>query len=267
MRTRLIIPIIISILCIFMPGRLVAQQAARTTEHALSIGAGLTNAFDAYLSPLEYTGAELRLQRETLRQTTKMDGKLYVQTLLNLHASYSENPAKNANMYEGLLSWDLNYLYKMELSPRLTFLAGGALDLNAGAIYNERNSNNPAQAKVSGHIAATGLFLYQFRLFKKEGLLRYQASVPLMGALFSPEYGESYYEIFGLNHKGHHICLATPFNALSLRQTLSVDFPIKKTTVRVSYIGDFQQANVNNLKSHVWSNAFMIGYVKSFQLP
>ena len=60
---------------------------------------------------------------------------------------------------------------------------------------------------------------------------------------------------------------ASPFNALSLRQTLSLDFPIRKTTVRISYIGDFQQANVNHLKSHVWSNAFMIGYVKSIQLP
>lgn len=250
-----------------MPGSLHAQTAGRTTEHGLSIGAGTTNVFDAYLSPLEYTGSEVRLQRETLRQTTKMDGRLYVQTLLNIHASYTENPAKTTNMYEGLLSWDLNYLYRKDLSPRLSFLGGAALDLNAGAIYNERNSNNPAQAKVSAHLAATGLMQYQFRLFRKESKLRYQATLPLVGGLFSPEYGESYYEIFELKHKGHHVCMATPFNALSLRQTLSLDFPIRKTTVRISYIGDFQQANVNHLKSHVWSNAFMIGYVKSIQLP
>ena len=238
----------------------------RYTSHGLTFGIGLTNVFDSYLSPLEYTGMEIRVQRETFRQTTFADGRIYVQTLLNAHASATENTAGNANMYEGLLSWDLGYLYKFRLNDNLSILAGPALDLNGGVIYNERNSNNPAQAKASIHLAASGMLLYKFHWLHKDFLLRYQATAPFLGAMFTPEYGESYYEIFELKDSGRHLVVTTPFSAPSLRQTLSLDFPLKQTLIRVSYIGDFQQSKVNSLKSHVWSHAFLIGFVKNFQL-
>ena len=256
------------LLAILGIGKICAQEdlSNRYTSHGLTLGVGLTNVYDSYLSPLEYTGLEIRAQRETFRRTKKFDGNLYVQTLLNVHASSADSPAGNANMYEGLLSWDLNYLYKFQLSPKLRILAGPSLDLNGGVIYNERNSNNPAQAKVSAHVAASGLLLYDFHMLRRDFLLRYQLTLPLFGVMFSPEYGESYYEIFELQHSGHNVCLTTPFSAPCLRQTLSLDFPVKQTVLRISYIGDIQQSHVNNLKSHVWSHALLVGFVKNFQL-
>lgn len=239
----------------------------RYTSHGLTVGVGSTNVLDSYLSPLEYKGTEIRMQRETLRKTTKGDGKIYVQTLLNAHASYSENATGNGKMYEGLLNWDLTYLYRFpSVTQHLSIFAGPTLDLNGGAIYNKRNSNNPAQAKVSANLAATGMLLYDFHALKKDFLLRYQATLPLMGVMFSPEFGESYYEIFGLKHGGHHVCLTTPLSAPSLRQTLSLDFPVRNTLIRVSYVGDIQQSKVNQIKSHVWSHALLLGFVKNFKL-
>jgi len=265
---------LLSLAVLFLPfgvENLSAQESSevlhnRYTSHGLTFGVGLSNVFDSYLSPLEYTGMEIRVQRETFRQTSFADGRVYVQTLLNAHASSTENTAGNANMYEGLLSWDLSYLYKFRLNDNLSILAGPTLDLNGGAVYNERNSNNPAQAKVSINLAASGMLMYRFHWLHKEFLLRYQATVPFMGAMFTPEYGESYYEIFELKDSGRHLVMTTPFSAPSLRQTLSLDFPLKQTLLRVSYIGDIQQSKVNSLKSHVWSHALLIGFVKNFQL-
>ena len=108
--------------------------------------------------------------------------------------------------------------------------------------------------------------LYNFKIKHHEFLLRYQASLPLLGAMFSPEYGESYYEIFELQHSGHHVCLTTPFSVPSFRHTLSLDFPVKQTILRISAVGDFQQSHVNSIKSHVWSHALLIGFVKNFKL-
>ncbi len=265
---------ILSLTVLFLPlgvEKLYAQEYTevphnRYTSHGLTFGVGLSNVFDSYLSPLEYTGMEIRVQRETFRQTTFSDGRVYVQTLLNAHASATENKAGNANMYEGLLSWDLGYFYKFGLNDRLSILTGPALDLNGGVIYNERNSNNPAQAKVSVNLAASAMLLYRFHWLHKDFLLRYQATIPFLGTMFTPEYGESYYEIFELKDSGRHLVMTTPFSAPSLRQTLSLDFPVRQTLIRVSYVGDFQQSKVNSLKSHVWSHALLIGFVKNFQL-
>lgn len=265
---------ILSLTILFLPlgvGKLYAQEYTevphnRYASHGLTFGVGLSNVFDSYLSPLEYTGMEIRVQRETFRQTTFYDGRVYVQTLLNVHASATENTAGNANMYEGLLSWDLSYLYKFKLNDNLSILTGPASDLNGGVIYNDRNSNNPAQAKVSLNLAASAMLLYHFQWLHKDFMLRYQATVPFLGVMFTPEYGESYYEIFELKDNGRHLAMTTPVSAPSLRQTLSLDLPIKQTLIRVSYVGDFQQSKVNNLKSHVWSHALLIGFVKNFQL-
>lgn len=238
----------------------------RYTSHGLTMGIGYTNVLDSYLSPLEYTGTELHLQRETFRQTTKAKGKIYVQTLLNAYTSSSENQAGNSKMYVGMLNWDLTYYYKFKTGSKFRILAGPTLDLTGGAIYNERNSNNPAQAKVSAHVAATGMLLYDFPFLKRDFLVRYQATLPLLGAMFSPEYGESYYEIFELKHSGHHLCIISPFNAPSIRQTLTVDFPVKNTTLRIGYVGDIQQSRVNQIKSHIWSHTILFGFVKNFRL-
>lgn len=266
---KTIIPYIIIILGLLLQAQVLFAQdkGNRYTSHGLTVGVGATSVLDSYLSPLEYKGQEIRLQRETLRKTTLSDGKIYVQTLFNAHVSHTENHTGNGEMIEGLLNWDLSYLYRFpSLTRKLTLLAGPTLELNGGAIYNRRNSNNPAQAKVSAQLAATGMLLYGFHAVKRDFLLRYQATLPLAGVMFSPEYGESYYEIFQLKHGGHHVCLTTPVSAPSMRQTLSLDFPVKNTLVRVSYIGDIQQSQVNHIKSHVWSHAFLLGFVKNFQL-
>ena len=87
-----------------------------------------------------------------------------------------------------------------------------------------------------------------------------------MGIMFSPEYGQSYYEIFSLKNGGKNVLFTSLHNQPSLRQLVTLDFPIRSVNMRFGYLCDIQQAKVNNLKSHIWSHAFMIGFVKNFYL-
>lgn len=241
-------------------------KATRYVMRSTLFGVGHNNLFETYLTPLEYTGIEARFLHERMRMTRIMGGKVSTQSIIQVHASMTENPAGNANMYAGLVSWSYALHYQFRLNRHVKILAGPILDLNGGVVYNRRNSNNPAQAKAYGSVGASGMAVYKFRIGKCPLTLRYQADLPLLGAMFSPEFGESYYEIFSLGHGGRNVVFTSLHNSPSLRQMLTLDFPAGSTVIRAGYVCDIRQAKVNNLKSHSYSHCFMIGFVRNMYM-
>lgn len=264
---RLCVFILIVLTC--LPTRIQAQdslQATRYVMRSVMIGAGHNNTFETYLSPLEYEGPEVRFAYETMRMTRLMDGNVSAQNLFQLHASYTENISQTNHTYGGLVNWSYALHYQFRPAKGLKILFGPMLDLNAGVVYNRRNSNNPAQAKAYGGLGASGMLIYRFRIKNYPLTVRWQANLPLLGVMFSPEFGESYYEIFSLGNGGRNVVFTSLHNNPSLRQLLTLDFPVGNTVMRVGYVCDLQQAKVNNLKSHTYSHDFMIGVVRNLYL-
>ena len=223
-------------------------QANRYVMRATLYGAGFTNILDTYLSPMEYTGPEIRILRESMRMTKLINGNVSVQSLFQANLSLTENKAETSNEMAGMVNWNYALHYQFRLTENLKILAGPMLDLNGGFIYNMRNS------------------IYRFHIGNYPLIARYQANLPVMGIMFSPEYGQSYYEIFSLKNGGKNVLFTSLHNQPSLRQLVTLDFPIRSVNMRFGYLCDIQQAKVNNLKSHIWSHAFMIGFVKNFYL-
>jgi hypothetical protein len=88
---------------------------------------------------------------------------------------------------------------------------------------------------------------------------RYELALPLAGIQFSPNYGQSYYEIFNKGNYDHNIVF-TSIAAFQLRHQLSLDIPVaQRTSLRIGYLGDIRQATPNNLKQHQWYNAVIVG--------
>lgn len=241
-----------------------AQKDSIITRATL-YGIGHTNLLDTYLSPMEYTGAELRVLRENRRGTKYRDGKVYRQSLFQANVSMTGNKVGTGSEFSFLANWNLAYHYSFYKSKNLELLAGPNLDLNGGMIYNFRNSNNPVNVKAYANLDASGMAIYHFRVKEYPFTLRYQLNVPLLGLMFSPEYGQPYYEMSISKDFGKNICFTSLHNQPSLRQFLTLDFPVGKANLRIGYICDIQQAKVNHLKSHSWSHAFMVGFVKHFQ--
>ena len=229
-------------------------------------GIGHTNILDTYLSPMEYTGPEIRVLRENMRTTKYWDGKVSRQSLFMANVSLTENKAGSGSEFAFLANWNLAYHYQFPINENLKLMAGPNLDLTGGMVYNLRNSNNPVNAKAYANLGASGMAIYQFRIKEYPFVLRYQLNVPLFGLMFSPEYGQPYYEMSIAKDFGKNICFTSLHNQPALRQFLTLDIPIRKTNLRLGYVCDIQQAKVNHLKSHTWSHAFMIGFVKHFRL-
>lgn len=242
------------------------DDANRYTTRSTMFGIGGTNRLETYLSPLEYTGPEVRFMRESIRMTRMWGGRVSTQQFYEGNFSYSKNPTKDSEYLSGDIDWRIGWHYNWTPLPALRLMAGLQTGLSCGFVYNTSNGNNPAQGKLSTNIAASGIAIYRFNWLRRRFSVRYQFDMPLAGLMFSPNYGQSYYEIFSLGHYDRNVCFTWPGNAPCFSQLLTVDVPIGSGTLRLGYRCDIRQSHVNNLKSHTWSNLFMIGFVKHFRL-
>lgn len=233
--------------------------------NAQMIGIGAVNILDTYLSPEKYRGTELRYISHTLRE--RRDSRWSRLIVHQGNMSYSDNRSGNGGEIAGAYTFSYGVHYNWNFfDGSLNVKAGAQADVNVGFLYNTRNSNNPAQARLSLNISPSAAATYRFRLWQHNYSLRYELSVPLMGLLFSPNYGQSYYEIFSRGNYDHNIVPTTFGSTPSLRQMLTFDFSLGRTTLRLGYMGDFQQARVNNLKYHSYSNMLLIGIVRQFNI-
>lgn len=241
-------------------------QSNRYVMRATLYGIGHINLLDTYLSPMEYTGPEFRILRENMRMTSFLENKVSRQSLFQANVSMTENKSGTGSEFSFLANWSLNYHYQFRIHENLKLMVGPQLDLNGGMIYNFRNSNNPVNVKAYANVGVSGMAIYRFHIKEYPFILRYQLNLPLVGIMFSPEYGQPYYEMSLSHDWGKNLCFTSLHNHPSLRQLLTIDFPIKSTNLRIGYIHDVQQAKVNHLKSHSWSHALMLGFVKNLYL-
>lgn len=245
-----------------------ADSSARTRfiTRATMYGVGFTNVFDTYLSPQEYKGVDFRISRESMRMTKWMNGNVSLQSFFQADLGYTHNRVDNNNMFSGLANWNYGLHYNFPITSNFKLLAGGLIDLNGGFVYNLRNGNNPAQARAYINLDASGMAIWDLRIKNYPISLRYQVNLPFAGIMFSPNYGQSYYEIFTLGNWNGVINFISLHNQPSLRQMLTVDFPVGRVKMRLAYLWDAQQSKVNDIKTHTYSHVFMVGFVKELFL-
>lgn len=235
----------------------------RPITRSTMYGAGSINLYDTYLSPLEYVGAQMRVVRESNRMTPWLDNKFSRQVLFQGHLASANNPAETASELAGMVNWNYALHYNLSFCHnQLQLLVGPMLQLHSGFTYNTRNGNNPAQARFSTNLAASVAIQYQIPWRVSPLSFRYQLDAPFFGIMFSPQYGQSYYEIFSLGHSAGTIVCTSLHNQLTLRHWLTADVTLRHCTIRMGYMADMRQSHVNELRAHDYSHSFLIGIVK-----
>lgn len=230
-----------------------AQTSDTRPKHVsrMLVGIGHTDVMDTYLSPYSYKGARLDIVFD----------KRYSHTLhrIELHGSATENPAGNVNEYEGGAAYSVAHLFDVIAKGRFSLNIGLMGSAYAGGLYNERNGNNPAQAKVSLLGKCAAVAQYDFNWLHRTMRLEYMAEFPLLGVAYSPQFGQSYYEEFSIGNYDHNCVVAHTFNTPSYTHHLLVEFPVCKSTIYFGYRGVIDQSKYNHLRYHSYNHSLLIG--------
>lgn len=229
------------------------------------LGVATLNNLDTYLSGYEFHGTALHYSHENFRDARTGSYRWKYQTVMTGTLGYATQG--NNLQLTGLAGYNWGGYHPFTAGNRLKLLAGAQIQLEGGTLYIPSNGNNPVQVKMRTAIAASGMAIYRFPVKGKEWVARYQLDIPLVGVMFAPEYGQSYYEIFGLGHTGGVVAFTHPFNNPSWRHTLSLDIPLRyrshSTTLRLGYCADMFQSDINDIRCHIYRHSFTLGFVKT----
>lgn len=241
----------------------------KATERRNMLIIGTANSLDTYLSPLTYRGTELRFTSQVVHNRKERN---WTHTLTHgLRLARESTQTHDAVRLEG--GYDFSYSWQRKIVNRtvgywgrLMVTAGAGVDATVGFRYNAQNSNNPAQAEAA--VCFTPAMAADWRFFlvspksnRRHTLgMRYELAIPLVGVMFSPAYGQSYYEIFARADYDHNVCTIWVGNAPSLRQRLLFNFKLLKRHFFIGYEGDYRQARVNDIKYHRYTNAAVLGW-------
>lgn len=231
------------------------------------IGIGRYNLMDTYLTPAyqyNYTGLGVRVLNERMRMVHLSNYNISRQQIINIDLASTENGPSTSSELAGFVDYSLGYHYHIPVLPDLKVLAGSSVHGMAGFIYNTRNGNNPASAKADIDLNISAMVLYNLRIKGYPLTLRYQMEIPFAGVLFSPHYGQSYYEIFNLGNGAGVVQFNSFHNKFAMKNYFTVDLPICNFTVRMGYLNSSYRTDVNGIQSHIISHSFMIGLVKEF---
>lgn len=230
------------------------------------IGVGSATLQDSYLSPLYYRGTGVQVLHERAYSLPRWGRGYSFQQYLKFNLASTKNPTQNNSTLGGMLTYQGGVLYRLPVESPLRLYAGAQAEATVGFIYNQRNGNNPATAKVMSNLRLTAMATYQFMIKEYPLLMRAQLSTPFAGVYFAPKFGQSYYEIFGLGNKHGIVRFGSFHNHQALNGLFTVDLPVRRATIRVGYLYDGMRTEANYISTHCSSHSFLLGYAKAFQV-
>ena len=223
------------------------------------IGFGPSRILDTYISQEKFSGVGFTY---LYIYDGRKPGKHWQNTIEHeVDLSKSKDRSGNISMLEGNynLYWG-RYRQWLLCDNRLKLQAGGLANANLGFLYDMSSSNNPAQARLALNIMPSGIATYRFTLGQQRFSLRYELNLPLLGIMFSPNYGQSYYEIFTRGNYDRNVVPTTFVSAPNFRQVLTLDWELStRWALRIGYLGNYQQADINHLKQHIYTHRVLLG--------
>jgi len=233
-------------------------EVARPVFSSYMLYAGSSHRADTYLSPIKYSGWQTGFTYQRIQAMKFSPEKWIMQLQLGIEADRTLNQTGNSDMWAANINASWGMMRRWQLPEGFSTGIGPAIDLNAGCLYLNRNGNNPASAKVSLTFDAIGYAAWNGNIMSLPVTFRYQGQLPVIGAFFSPDYGELYYEIYLGNHSGLAHC-AWWGDFIRYNHQLTADLHFGSTSLRLGYCGELFSSKVNNIVTRTFTHGAIIG--------
>ncbi len=234
------------------------DEVGRPVASMFTVDVGYASVRDTYLTPITYSGLNLRLGYQAM-QACGFGPEKWVRSLeVGVEYDNVDNLVGNNTMHSLMVEGRWSLMRRWRVGDKLQLMGGGAAMLRGGAIYNGNNSNNICSVKAHIGVGLAGTAVYPVRLGRLPVTLSYQVNTPVIGAFYSPEYDETYYEIYVGNHSG----LVHPAwwgNRFEINNLVSADLHLGNTILRVGYRNHVGHSDVCNLTTHIVTHSFVIG--------
>ena len=246
--------------CAMAQGDQVEENSLRPVASMFSAQYGHASILDSYLTPVKYGGHAMAINYEAQKATAFSPQQWTWQLSLGLDYDYTHNPAGNHTMHSLMVDarWAMMHRWSNVLTPGLQLQLGGNTQLRGGALYNANNSNNVASARIHWNVGLSGQAIYNTHIKRLPITLRYQASVPVVGAFFAPDYDEAYYEIY-LGNRDNLAHFGWWGNRFDIDHMLSADLHLGNTILRIGYRNRISTSWINNISTRDIAHYLVIG--------
>ena len=259
--TRILATLVLATSCLYSSAQDSLQvEVLRPSISSFTAEVGGASILDTYLTPIRYHGVNTRLAYEGLRAMKFSPDRWIMQGVTAVEYANVQNPAGNHTMHSLMIDakWGMMHRWNDVFTPRLTLHLGGSPQLRGGVIYNAYNSNNPVSAKIRMSLNLTAMASYHINVGRVPVTLRYQATLPTIGAFFSLDYGEAFYELYVGNTQGI-VNVGWWGNRFDMENLLTADLHLGNSVLRLGYRNLIETSWVHNLNTQIFTHGFVIG--------
>lgn len=235
-----------------------SEEPLRPVTASYMFEAGGAKLINTYLTPLEYSGWNAAFNYERM-QAMKFNPENWVMRLsTGVDVARTDNPAKNAKLWRAVADFSWGMMHRWRMPYNVTLALGGSTGLDLGCVYSTRNGNNPVSVEAAWTVNLTGYATWNVKLWRVPITLRYQPTLPVVGAFFSPDYGELFYEISLGNHSG--LAHAAWWgNYFRMENLVTADLQLGATYLRLGFRSNVISTQVNHITTRVVTNSAVIG--------
>ncbi len=258
--------VLIICFAIFSIQRIVAEEMEADVVYPVTgvynFEIGERRAVAEYLSPMTYKGTDYAVSGYW-DKVMPFDPQRWLMSF-DARVSYTKmlNPAWSASSLglDAKFGWQMRRYFRLPYN--ITFSVGGGASLTGGVIALLRNSNNPVDVTIRASLDLGASLSWRTRLGRIPVVASERMTMPVLGAFFMPQYGETFYEIYLGNHSGlaHFGWWG---NMPCLDNLVSVSLDLGNTALQLGYRLTIGCAYANNLSTRQITNGFVIGVIPS----